>query len=538
MTGVLEEIKKERERFVAFAFAAAEIFLEVDADGLILYEGGAVERIGTKKNTPLVGQNINDILDPDDHQIFMALSQHLKHKGRIGPIPLRFMAEGNRSLALRAFALGMPGSNDRTFLALRAAPLGSGGGISDTDIDEETGFLSQEAFLALAAETMADKTSNSNIYLTAVEVDGLEQAQEKFGPKYMRALLGQVAAHLKTVSVDGQTASQISDKHFAFLHRSQTDGEKLNESLQQLDKNISLKTSYSTLAADGADVSEDQILRTLSYMLNEFCKNPGSMDFNTVTDAFDEMATQTQRRVTDIRTMTETGNFKIAFQPVVSLKSGDIHHNETLSRFGNDQEQPSPLEVIKFAEDVGIIEEFDIALCKKAIDYIRKMKKLGTPLTLGINLSARTLDSGRFVDALLETLNGASDISRSLILELTDTSAVQNLEQAEAILNDIKAIGYQICLGDFGGGAAGYQYLRSFNVDYVKIDGAYVKEMSTPGYKPTFLLSMVRLCGDLGIKTIGEHVENKFQADLLRSLGVDFAQGYHFGRPEFSPKTS
>ncbi|MBV1900721.1 MAG: diguanylate cyclase, partial [Kordiimonadaceae bacterium] len=298
MTGVLEEIKKERERFVAFAFAAAEIFLEMDSEGLILYEGGAVDRIGLQKNSSLIGQNINDILDPDDRQIFMALSQHLKHKGRIGPIPLRFLAEGNRSLALRAFALGMPGSNDRTFLALRAAPLGSGG-IADTDIDEETGLLSQEAFLALAAETMADKTNNSNIYITAVEVDGLEQAQEKFGPKYMHALLGQVAAHLKTVSIDGQTASQISDKHFAFLHRTQTDGKKLNESLQQLDKNLSLKTSYSTLAADGADVSEDQILRTLSYMLNEFCKNPGSMDFNTITNAFDEMASQTQRRVTD-----------------------------------------------------------------------------------------------------------------------------------------------------------------------------------------------------------------------------------------------
>ncbi|MBL4639562.1 MAG: EAL domain-containing protein [Kordiimonadaceae bacterium] len=534
MTGVLKELKKERERFVAFAFAAAEIFLEVGPDGQILYEGGAAERIGRNKNTPLVGQNINDILDPDDQQIYSALSHHLKHKGRIGPIPLRFMSEGNRSIALRAFALGMPGDNDRIFLALRAAPLGAGG-FSDTN--EETGLLSQDAFLALAAETMADKT-NSNIYVTAVEVDGLKEAQEKFGPKYMRQLLAQVAAHLKTVSVDGQTAGQIGEKHFAFLHRTKADGQQLNASLQKLDKNISLKTTYSTVASGGSDVSEDQILRTLSYMLNKFCKNPGSMNFDTLSEAFEEMATETQRRVSEMHTMTETGNFKIAFQPVVSLQGGDIHHNEILSRFDDDGEQRSPLEVIKFAEDVGIIEEFDIALCKKAIDYVRKLKKLGTPLTLGVNLSGRTLDSGRFTSALVSTLKEARDISRSILLELTDTAAVGNLEQVEAILNDLKSVGYQICLGDFGAGAAGYQYLRSFNVDYVKISGSYVTEMTQDGYKPTFLLSMVKLCNDLNIKTIGGHVETKFQSDLLRSLGVDYAQGYYFGRPEFNPKTN
>lgn len=537
MSGVLEEIKKERERFVAFAFAAAEIFLEIDSDGKILFEGGAVDRIGEQKGKALVGENITNIIDSDDREIYRALSHHLEHKGRIGPIPLRFMAEGNRSLALRAFALGMPDNNGRTFLALRAAPLGSGG-ISENDADQETGLLSRDAFMELAGKTMAETPNTSNIYMTAVEVDGLEEAKKRFGPKYMKHLLSQVGAHLKTLSVDGQAAGQISDKHFAFLHRTKSDGDQLNSTLQTLDENITLKTAYSTLTGDGPDVSEEQVLRTLSYVLNEFCKNPSEVDFDTLSSAFEDMARQAQRRVTNMHSMIETGNFKIAFQPVVSLSSGDIHHNEILSRFDDDSEHRTPTEIIKFAEDVGIIEEFDIALCKKAIDYVRKMKKLGTPLTLAVNLSGRTLDSGRYVDPLLQTLKGAKDVSRSILLELTETSAIQNLEKVEAILNDLKAHGYQICLDDFGAGAAGYQYLRAFNIDFVKIDGTYVREMNSPGYKPTFLLSIVRLCNDLNIKTIGEHVESRFQADFLRSLGVDFAQGFHFGKPDFNPRTN
>lgn len=536
MSGVLEEVKKERERFVAFAFAAAEIFLEVDKGGKILFEGGASDRLANGQES-LIGNSILNIIDEDDREIYKALFSHLEHKGRIGPLPLRFKSEGNRSMALRVFALGMPGENSRTFLALRAAPLG-GAGNSEQSTDKETGLLTRDAFMTLAANTMAENSESSSLYMTAVEVDGLEEARKKGGPKYMKQLLKQVAAHLRTLSVDGQAAGQIGDNHFAFLHRTKADGEALNKSLRTVDENISLKTSYSTMTADSADVSEDQILRTLSYILNEFCNNPGDVDFDTLSGAYEGMASKAQRRVTNMRSMIETGNFKMAFQPVVSLQDGQIHHNEVLSRFEDGGEKGTPMEIIKFAEDVGIIEEFDIALSRKAIDYVRKMKKLGTPLTIAINLSGRTLESGKFADSLVNMLKDAKDVAHSILLELTETKAIQDLEKVEAILNDLKACNYKTCLDDFGAGAAGYQYLRSFNVDYVKIDGQYVRDMNEPGYRPTFLLSIVRLCSDLGVKTIGEHVENRFQADFLKSLGVDYGQGFYFGKPDFSPRTN
>jgi len=535
MSGLLEEIKKERERFVAFAFAAAEIFLEVDGSGKILFEGGAADRLGDETKKTLIGENILDVIDDDDREVYKALITHLEHKGRIGPLPLRFLSAGTRTVALRVFALNMPDGDGRTFLALRAAPLG-GGGFGGQSVDSETGLLTRSAFMDLAASTMAENAKSSGLYMTAVEVAGLEEAQKKGGPKYMRLLLGRVAAHLKTLSIDGQSAGQIGEKHFAFLHKSKADGEQLSKTLQSVDNHIGLKTTFSTMAVEGADISEDQILRTLSYILNEFCNNPGEVDFDTLTSAYEGMAVQTQHRVTNIRHMIETGSFKMAFQPVVSLQTGDVHHNEVLSRFDGQIEDRTPLEIIKFAEDVGIIEEFDIALCRKAIDYVRKMKKLGTPLKLGINLSGRTLDSDRFSSSLFDVLKDAKDIAHSLLLELTETSAVKNLEKVEAMLNDLKACNFQTCLDDFGSGASGYQYLRAFNVDFVKIDGQYVRDMSTPGYQPTFLLSIVRLCNDLGVKTIGEHVENRFQADFLRSLGVDFAQGFHFGKPDFAPR--
>lgn len=541
MSNLLEDLKKERERFVAFAFAAAEIFFEIDQDGKILFAGGAVEKIGPDRpnglpGTGLVGTSISDIIDPEDRDVLHALLSHLEHKGRIGPIPLRFTGSGRVSHALRMFALHMPGESSRTFLALRSAPLGGIGGGADTD--SETGLMTRDSFLDMTAHTMAQNPPNNNLYMTAVEIEGLEEANKKFGPKFSRRLLSRLAAHLKTLAVDGEMAGQIGDKHFAFMHRTAGDGKYIGESLKKLDKNVALKTTVSTMASDKENISEDQILRTLSYVLNKFCENAASVNFDKLSNAYENMAGEAQKRATTMRSMIESGSFKMAFQPVVSLKTSEIHHNEILSRFDDQSSDTGegPKQMIQFAEDVGMIEEFDIAVCKKAIDYVRKMRGLGQPLTLAVNLSGRTLDSDRFISEFVSVLSGAKDIARSLMLELTETKAIQNLEKAEAVLNDLKAMNYSICLDDFGAGASGYQYLRTFNVDFVKIDGTYIRGMSEPGFKPTFLLSIVRLCHDLGVKTIGEHVETRFQADLLKSLGVDFGQGYYFGKPDFSPK--
>ncbi|WP_417450399.1 EAL domain-containing protein [Kordiimonas sp.] len=537
MSASIDDLKKERERFVAFAFAAAELFFEVDAQGKIAFEGGAVDRIGAKPGQSLVGQNIYDHIDTDDRDVFSALVLHLEHKGRIGPIPLRFTSGAGRGVALRLFALRMPADADRVFLALRSAPLGTSG-LGEEDVSAETGLLTKDGFMKLASATMRDNPTGSNLYMTAVEVGGIEEAEKQFGPEYMHKLLKRISAHLRTLSVDGEIAGQIDERHFAFLHRTKGDGKQFESSLAKVDANVKLRAAYSTLASDFKDVAEDQVLRTLSYVLNQFCAGEDNVNFQSLSTAYESMAGDAQRRVVQMHNMIETGSFNIAFQPVVSLLNGDIHHNEVLSRFDERMGDSTPLEVIRFAEEVGVIEEFDIAICKKAIDYVRKMKKLGTPLTLAVNLSGRTIESDRYLAALMGVFQSAKDVSRSLLLELTETSAISKLEKAEAVLSDLKAMDYRICLDDFGAGAAGYQYLRAFNVDYVKIDGDYVRDMNTPGYRPTFLLSIVRLCADLGIKTIGEHVENRFQADFLRSLGVDFGQGFHFGKPDFSPKTN
>ncbi len=530
----LEDVKKERERFVAFAFAAAEIFLEVDEDGFITFEGGAVDRLYQGDKPSLDGQNIYDIVTDDDREILRAFLHHLSHKGRIGPVPIRFLSSEKRDLPIRIFALRIPTPNTRTYISLRTAPISSDDGFV-TASEEEAGLICKDNFIELTQKTMKASRENNQMFLTVASVDGLQKATERFGEKHAHILLKRIAAHMKTLSIDGESASQIDDKNFAFLHKTKGDSATLSAALTEVGGDIQLKTTYSTIAAKAGDMPEDQVLRTLNYVLNKFCKDPNACDFETLTNAYDTLASEAQTQVAEIRTTISSGNFKLAFQPVRLLADRSIHHHEVLSRFTDSLGEQTTAEVIEFAENVGVIEEFDLATCFKALDYIKKMRNLGTPTPLSVNISGRTIENQRVIPKLLETLTANKAYARSLILELTETSAISDYSHSGKILSEIKALGYSLSLDDFGSGASGYQYLRAFNVDFVKIDGQYIADMAKKNYQPTFLLSMVRLCNDLGLKTIGEHVETKFQADLLRSLGVDYGQGYLFGKPDFSP---
>lgn len=535
MSSDIESLKKERERFVAFAFAAAEIFFEIDRKGGIHFKGGAYEKLlhhptGSDKNA------LFDSVVAEDKDVLLATIELLDHKGRIGPMPIRFYLEDGRSIALRMFALKMPDNNGKIFLSLRSAPLS--GGEEDQVIDPATGLLTKDNFLSLAAKAMKDKSSQ--IYMSAVDISGIEETEKQFGRKKSDHLLKRIAVYLKTLSLEGNSASKIGDNQFAFLHRSKNDGQSLEKILPSLKTEIPLSAIIKTISPatnSKNNASETQVLQTISYILQKFTIDTDIDDISSMSGAYDTIAKETLHKLNQFRSMIETGNFKMAFQPVVRIDDQSVDHNEILSRFTFDNEEKNTRDMIKFAEDIGIIRDFDIALTKKAIDYVRKMRKLGSPISVSLNISAHSLDGGDLTDTLVSTLKKGKDIAHSIILELTETSIIRDLIEAEKILSDLKSVGYRICLGGFGAGGSGYQYLKALGVDLVKIDGIYVRDMNQPDYQHTFLLSMVRLCGGLGIKTIAQHVENRFQADFLQSLGVTYGQGYYYGEPTPSPQS-
>ena len=121
------------------------------------------------------------------------------------------------------------------------------------------------------------------------------------------------------------------------------------------------------------------------------------------------------------------------------------------------------------------------------------------------------------------------------MFEITESSEIKDLDKVDGFIQQLRKKGYPVCLDDFGAGAASFQYLHKLQVDGVKIDGAYVRNVLTSTRDATMVKNMTQMCHEMGVYVVAEMIENEDQKDFLRAIGVDKGQGWLFGKAEDKP---
>ena len=180
-----------------------------------------------------------------------------------------------------------------------------------------------------------------------------------------------------------------------------------------------------------------------------------------------------------------------------------------------------------------MIQAFDLSLVRSLVRELRRQPKT---TRIAANLSAHSLMIDGFLDEILGLVGNALDLRSRLIIEITETRRIHDLDRANVLIARLRAAGHVVCLDDFGAGAASLDYLRRLEVDFIKIDGRYIQSL-TEGSKDAILVKhLVALCGELGVATIAEMVETDDVARLARALGVHLGQGWAFSRPLERPK--
>jgi EAL domain-containing protein (putative c-di-GMP-specific phosphodiesterase class I) len=234
-----------------------------------------------------------------------------------------------------------------------------------------------------------------------------------------------------------------------------------------------------------------------------------------------------------LRSTMSQSDFQMVFQPIVALSDRQLHHYEALVRFGDDQ---SPFETIRLAEGVHLIGEFDLAVVQRVVVALQEARNRGQRPEVAVNLSGHSLESTVFMAALRELLAPDQDLRKQLIFEITESTQITDLVHAGNAVRQLRQDGHSVCLDDFGAGAASFPYLQALEVDFVKIDGAYVKALQSREKERdrAILRGMVWLCKELKIGTVAEMIETEDQARLLLDFGIDYGQGWLFGRPEAS----
>ncbi|MCK4841929.1 MAG: EAL domain-containing protein [Methylococcales bacterium] len=226
-------------------------------------------------------------------------------------------------------------------------------------------------------------------------------------------------------------------------------------------------------------------------------------------------------------------DFFLVFQPVVDLLDGRISHYEVLIRMrwlGN--EVITPDKFIPVAERMGLIHSIDQWVVEKSIDFLADLPGSMSDVSLAINLSSVAFQDRTLLPTIKEKLELSWVDAKRIIFEITETSAVENFEHTREMITKIRTLGCKFALDDFGAGFCSFNYLKSFPVDFVKIDGQFIQNMINDETDQILVKSMVEIATKLGKKTIAEFVEGPETIEKLREIGVNFGQGYILGKPK------
>jgi EAL domain-containing protein (putative c-di-GMP-specific phosphodiesterase class I)/GGDEF domain-containing protein len=219
---------------------------------------------------------------------------------------------------------------------------------------------------------------------------------------------------------------------------------------------------------------------------------------------------------------------RLAYQPIIKSTTGETAHYEALLRLVNQTGKISSAgALIPIAEKMGLIDLIDTMVMEMVIQELRHDPKV----ILAFNVSNMTTENPVWLDTISSLLKDSPDVAQRLIVEITETAVHRDLRRTAFFVASLQAMGVQIALDDFGSGYTSFRQLKALSVDMVKIDGVFIKDLAHSADNQFFVKTLLDFAQGFGLQTVAEFVENGEITKILMDMGVDFMQGYYFGKP-------
>lgn len=234
----------------------------------------------------------------------------------------------------------------------------------------------------------------------------------------------------------------------------------------------------------------------------------------------------------ELKLAIEFNALELYFQPQINLRDDSLAGVEVLLRWNHEKHGfIPPDEFIPLAERTGVIQALTYWVCQKAFSTMVELQQQGIDIPMSINISTRNLMDRSFKNNVLALAQNCGVKLENIMLELTETSMMTNPDEALATLNDISATGMKISIDDFGTGYSSLSYLKKLPVQELKIDRAFVMDMANNPDDQVIVETTVKMAHSLGLSVVAEGVEDLASVALLKTIGCNYAQGYHFARP-------
>lgn len=411
--------------------------------------------------------------------------------------------------------------------------------------DQLTGLANRQVFQRDLEQALAmTRRTGREGALLYIDLDGFKYVNDVSGHQAGDALLRAVAEEIRVLVRETDQLARLGGDELGILLRDcDLEGagevaEKINRQLAAINfpglgANHRISASIGVVMFPRDDMDVKQMMASADIAMYQ-AKAAGRGCWHLYAEG-ERMQEKLQRWVyweEKIKTALEHDGFTMHYQPILDIRSNAISHYEALIRMkAEDGSLIAPGEFMEVAEKCGLIREIDRHVVRAVIDRLLQMLAAGATCKMAVNLSGVSINDDGLLDFLHKELARSPLLSQHLIFEITETAAVADFSAARTFMQAVRELGCVFSLDDFGVGFSSFYYVKHLPVDYVKIDGSFIRTLADSPDDQVFVRALAEVARGFGKKTVAEFVEDDRILALLRAFGVDYAQGYFIGKP-------
>jgi len=410
--------------------------------------------------------------------------------------------------------------------------------------DRLTGLPNRALFNERLQAALDDVSATTDrVAVLLIDLDSFKDVNDTLGHHTGDAILREIARRLAPFTGDKSLVARMGGDEFAVLLGAARDDAAVQAAADQVLEVITrpmavenllldIRASLGVAVAPGRGRGRDAVnlVRHADIAMYAAKEAGGGIRFYDPSE--DRSTLRRLTLATELRRAMEREELDVFYQPVVHLGTGEVLGCEALLRWNHEQFGPiSPTEFIPVAENAGLIDPLTWWVLDKALAQVKEWHELVPGLSVSVNLSARSLTSRRVSERVVMALDKAGLDSRSLTLELTESSMMADPAVSQQAMHDLKDLGIKLSIDDYGTGFSSLSRLKDLPFRELKIDRSFVKEMIHDQGDEAIVRSTIELARNLGRTVTAEGVEDKATLHRLASLGCTAAQGYYLARP-------
>ena len=383
--------------------------------------------------------------------------------------------------------------------------------------------------------------SNRKFAILFLDLDNFKWVNDSLGHRFGDQVLVEMAKKLSAVISEDSIVARLGGDEFVILAPYEDTlsvsqlATKITQSVKNHtvveDKEINVGWSIGISLFPENATTHALLLQNADTAMYE-AKGKGKNNFQFFADSMNTFAQERLEMDTRLKRAVGDSLFTLNFQPKYSFAKEKTKGVEALIRW-NDEVLGfvSPDKFIPIAEETGYIYDIGLWVMKESIKALQIIHKVDSEITMAINVSGKQLDAENFYDDVMEIIKETNVETSMLEFEITETSIMNDIQTIIPILNKIKDLGIKISIDDFGTGYSSMAYLKKLPIDTLKIDREFVKNLGNDEEDLAIVEATIALSRAFNLSTIAEGVEEVEQKEILKKLGCDYLQGYHYSKP-------